>query len=207
MKKLLKILIILATVLLCGCEKDDDTNTVTPVTAISFEVEQSNSSNDYTSSVKSASLRLKKQDWRLHHDGKTQLEQSIFYDVTLENGEVLDFGFWFIKYEKDASELMLEPDSSDQLNEKWDYISTEVEASNFYKGFDEARVLINSNVIYHTQVNDGFEVDVEKVTVEGEEKSYVTINFDGTAYGFYDPEGESQEVFAFKNGFFRGVIE
>ena len=104
--------------------------------------------------------------------------------------------------------MILEDEDLHPWERNWDYSSFEIEATNFYQGFYETRVLINGNVIFYQQGNDNFNiVRIEKAIINGEEKSYVTINFNGKAFGWYDPSGEFQEVYEIINGIFKGVIE
>lgn len=194
--------------LLFGCKKKDPALKTNPPYEISAQIEQLNSDDDFFSSVESVTVKFKRSGWLENVDGSVDLLQELMFDMELENGKELTFGFWFRKIETDTNLLVLMDEDISYWERKWDYMETGVEASNFYEGFDEARVLINNNVTFHEQNNSTFNiVEVMPVLVDGEEKSYVTIEFEGTAFGWYDPNGEHQEVYSITNGIFRGVIE
>jgi hypothetical protein len=194
--------------LIGGCSEEDPVLITDNSTEITFQIEQMNSENDFITTTKGFVPKLKSSGWRLNSDGKTQLTREIVFDVELQNGESVEFGFWFIKYETNAINLILEDEDFIYWERNWDYAATETERTNFFQEFDEARVLINSNGIFHNGANYSFIVESVKPTIiNGEEKSYITIKFHGDAYGWYDPTGEYQEVYKLTNGVFKGVIE
>lgn len=199
------------TFLLIGCADESPSPITNLPSEVSFQLEQLNTNNDlvtYSTQVKNFRTKHKSSGWRLNGDGKIQLTREIMFDLELNNGDSVEFGFWFIKYENNKENLVLADEELYYGERDWDYLSTETEITNFYKGFDEARILINSNVIFHKSPNENFQiVSVEEGVENGETKSFVTIQFEGTAFGFYDPNGEYQEVFKFTDGVFKGVIE
>lgn len=193
---------------LYACQTDEVSPKINPVDEISLEIEKTNAESNFKSRAAALSFTGKSSGWRLNGDGKVQLTREVKFDLELENGEVLAFGLWFIKYEQNKELLVLEDENLNSWERSWDYKSFEDDLTSFYKGFDEARVMINNNVIFHNQTNDSFIIErVEKATVDGLEKSYVTIKFNGTAFGWYDPNGEYQEVYKLTDGTFKGVLE
>ena len=192
--------------LITGCEVIS-TVYYNPELSVDFEVVQSNSDNDYNSSASRILTQVIKSDWRLWNNStdSVTLIKELSFDVVLENDDTLDLGFWFIKYE-DAAFLTLKEDSVS--GKTWSYNDIEVERENFYKNFRESRVMINNNVIFHTEPNDYFQlIDVRKISVGGEKKTYIDLTYSGTLFGWYDPSGEYQEVYTLANGHLTGVVE
>ena len=67
---------------------------------------------------------------------------------------------------------------------------------------------VNNNVIIVKPWSDNFKiVKIDKVTLDGIEKSRLIISFNGYLYGWFDPIGIHQEVYKLTNGVFKGVIE
>ena len=202
---------ILSTAILAAlhaCSSEETSMIINPKDEVNFQVEQSNTSTDFNSQAQQLTSKEKSSSWRHSANGKITLTKEVSFDLTLENGTQMSFGFWFIKHEANTALLILDDEGASSWGRNWNYSSTELEAEHFYQGFDEARVLINGNVIFHDSMNDHFDVaKVEPAIVDGEEKSYVTISFDGEAFGFYDPLGEYQAVYNISNGEFRGIIE
>lgn len=191
-----------------GCSEKEVSPIINPSLEIELDIEKSNSDNNYTSKAVEISTKSKSSGWQVSNDGIAQLTREIMFDLTLENGEKLEFGFWLIKYETDTSLLDLIDADLYYRARRWNYKSLEDEKEKFYGEFDEARVLVNSNVIFYEKPDQGFEVSsVKSATIDGESKSYLTIRFSGTAFGWYDPEGAYQEVYSLNNGVFSGAIE
>ncbi len=208
MNTLYKVYIITFVVILNGCSQKCVLPAEDTSPQITFQVEKINSDQGFVTSTKSISLKSKTSGWRLDTEGKIYLTREVMYDLLLENGEEIEFGIWFTKQENDLNLLILENEDQNFWERNWDYVSIEEEAINFYQGFDESRIMINNNVIFHQQVNDNFNIiSVESVEVDGQEKSLLTLSFSGEAFGYYDPKGEYQEVYKILNGVFKGVIE
>jgi len=206
--KLKYFLFLTITILAHGCSQEDSLLITNSPNQLSFQVEKLNSDDNFNTSVKSFESKVKSAGWKLNPDGKIQLTREIVFEVKLENGQSVEFGFWFIKYETDENTLILMDENLNYRERNWDYVSTEVEESNFFQEFDEARVMINANVIFHHETNENFKIEsIEPTAIDGKEKSYITINFHGVAYGYYDPTGEYAEVYKLTNGIFKGVIE
>ncbi|MFN3404871.1 MAG: hypothetical protein ACK40G_12300 [Cytophagaceae bacterium] len=201
-----QIIVVFVVFISFACRKKAESPAKTYDTSISFGAERSNSVENYTSKVSSFVLKNKGTGWLLNSENKIELTREVEYTVQLENGHIITFGFWFIKREMDDSQLILLDHDSLSYNRRWNYITTDLETERFYKGFDEARVLVNNNVIFHNSPNENFKIETEKVIVNNKQQSYVTIYFQGTAYGFYDPFGEFQEVFHFSGGTYKGIL-
>ncbi len=174
----------------------------------SAEIKRSNSSKNYKTTIEKADLNRKIAMWRMKEDGSIQLTKQVLYDVTLKNGQEVTMGFWFIAYETEAELLNLSGGEDDLAYHKtWSYVNPADEKAHFYEGFREARVEINSNVIYHSSTNEHFTLDLKTTEDQGIEKNFVSIKFDGTAFGGYDPEGKYQEVFKIEKGRFEGFMD
>jgi len=198
-------------VLFNSCERDDATSEIHSDFVVTFQIEKLNSTSNYATFVKSANFKNINQWWSPWADNKTMtLTREVTFDLELENGETVEFGFWFLKYEsKDLLKLtegQVLLDGTVQYEKQWDYLLFIEEANNFYRGFDEARILINNTVIFTKHINEDFEIlKVEPVLVNGEEKSQLTIKFKGETQGWYS--GKDSDYFRISNGIFKGVIE
>lgn len=206
--KYLNFLLSISILWVFGCSQEDQISVIDPSNQISGQVEQLNSDDDFKTAIKSFETKFKSAGWQLNSDGKIALTREILFDVVLENNQSVELGFWFVKYETDDNDLILQDEHLNYWERSWDYSTTEAERKNFFQEFDEARVMINANVIFHHESNENFRVEsVEPAQVDGEEKSYITIKFNGDAYGWYDPSGAYQEVYKLTDGVFKGIIE
>ncbi|HAA16669.1 MAG TPA: hypothetical protein DCE41_35155 [Cytophagales bacterium] len=206
----MKILNLLSTLALAcsvaGCGLEDEI--LADRINLDMHIEQSNSDHDFVSTVEDITTEFKTASWRHNADGTVDLSRKIHFDVTLKNGEHLEFEFSFIKNNEDAKLLSLVGGEWADYGQYWEYESTDVEFENFYSGFDYAIISINNNWIRYEPGTEGFEVTkVKEVTVGRYVKSYITLEFSGTAYGLYDPEGEYSEVYSLIDGTFKGIIE
>lgn len=190
-----------------SCEEEK--NEPAAITEINFDITRSNSDNNYSSSAEKIVGPIRKES-RFHYGiDSVELIQEISFDILLENNDTLSFGFWLIKRE-DRQLINLGPyDPVYNRGEEWDYINFSDEVENFYYDFKEARILLNNNVIFQIGSSDNLfkVVNAREVLIEGEKKTYLEVNFEGTAYGWYDPSGIAQEVFKISKGVFKGVIE
>lgn len=208
MKNLKVIVSLMILLILVSCSKGGRSKLVDPSNEVTFQIQKIKEGDSFTTSIASFEISNRSAGWNMKHDGRIQLTREIEIDLKLENGYTIDFGFWFIKYEDNADDLILEDEDLYPGKRNWDYISTEDERKNFYQDFDEARVILNYNYIFNKEINSNFEViSVQPAIIDGKEKSFVTINFEGEAYGLYDPTGEFQGIYQITNGIFRGVIE
>ncbi|WP_242926599.1 hypothetical protein [Pontibacter vulgaris] len=209
MRILHRLLVILLTIIgLSGCNENEVSPTLEDNGDISFEIERTNSTKNYSTSAKQATISHAESGWQLMGNGEIQLSRGITFDVELENGDTLQLGLHFYKNETNPGLLILQDQDSLHWNRRWKYTSAKLEADNFYSDFDGARVLVNNtNVIFNDVINDNFRINVEKALVNNHEQNVLTINFAGTAYGWYDPTGEYWEVYKIKNGKFSGVVE
>ncbi|MFY0627911.1 MAG: hypothetical protein JXR07_16550 [Reichenbachiella sp.] len=195
-------------IFILGCSEEDNSPRIDPPNEIGFQIEQRNSNNDFISNAENIEIQYKSSRWGLNVDGEIRLTREVMFNVGLENGETIEFGFWFMKNETSENDLTLRGEDLDNEDRSWDYVSTDAELKRFYQDFDEARLLVNYNVMFHNESNENFEViSIEQATVNGEHKSFVTIEFSGIAFGWYDPTGEFQEVYEITDGVFKGIIE
>lgn len=203
MKKIISLLTI--GLIFISCASNEDSAIINPPDGISFQIEKTNSTNNYISNSKVAILNRKSSFWSKDHQGELHsINKEIHYDLTLENGETIDFGLWFGKNDPNIDLLILDNTSDSGLS--WDYISSQTESVDFYQNSD-LRVLVDNNVIFLGNTNTSNLITVETIIVNGEEKNHLTINFNGSARGWYDPNGEYQSVYNITNGVFRGVVE
>jgi len=210
------------TCLITGCKKKDNT-IIDPSTEISFSIEKTNSDKDYGSEIQRFSLKQKSERWSLNtFEELSHLSREIIYDVELQNGETIVFGFDFKKGDSciddqsmrcpiNKEEVILEETNSSHLSglrgKKWNYIDTQVEIDNFYKTC-ALNILIDNNVIFSNFNSENVQlIKLEKAIVEGEEKTYAEFNFEGTAFGWFDPDGKFSPVYHITNGSFKGILE
>ena len=201
---------VLASGLFLGCEKDVAPVINDPNNKISFQIEKSNSNSnsDYSSTAVQATATRKSSEWWHDSDSTIRLSRRATFDVTLENGEVLMFSIRLVKIEPKEELLILMDENLNYWLRNWDYTSFETKRTNFYYEFDYVFVEINYNVITHGRGDNTFRIiRVERANVNGVDKPYVTIKFEGEAFGWYDPTGEHSEVYKITNGVFKGVIE
>lgn len=200
--------LIIMALSITACDSDNG-DIINPIDEVSFQVERSNSDNNYISNTQEVTLKGKSSYWSTNTSGEMGvIYKEASYDITLENGEIVVFGLWFAKHQEDANLLVLEDENETGFTgENWDYLSSEIEAENFYKNCSDIRITIDNNVIFTESNSDNDIVEVETAMVDGIEKSYITVDFTGSAFGWYDPDGTFQEVYTFTNGMFKGVIE
>ncbi len=206
----ISILFIMVGLFFSACDSDNNLEEIiNPPTEMSFQVEKTNSENNFSSNVQSFDFKQKSSHWTKTTEGDMSvIVKEILYDVSLENGEVIEFGLWFAKFDGNEDLLNLELDGPNEYHgSNWDYISSETEATDFYSNC-EIRILVNNNVIFtHANNEDLNIIEVNPVIVDGEEKSFLAIDFYGSARGWYDPEGIYQPVYELVGGYFEGVVE
>lgn len=204
MKNLVSLLII--SLITMACDSNQNTEIINPPDGVSFQIEKRNSTNNYITTTSSTSLEQKSSSWskfqsnNLHH-----IQKSIQYDLTLTNGETIRFGLEFTKFDPNSDLLSLDGTGNSGLN--WDYISSQTEGIDFYKNCNLSVHIGEYNVIWLGNTNDTNLVRVATVLVNGVEKSHITINFEGSARGYYGPNGEYQSFYDITNGVFRGIVE
>lgn len=201
------IFLMLFPVFFAACEKDRIEDM--PAASVHFDIERSNSTDDYSETVTNVLRPAQKISRFRYGTDSVMIIREIQFNLRLSNGDSLDFGFWMIAYESPELLILGEYDAKYHHGEEWDYLSYDTEVSDFYKGFREARILVNSNVIFiDSPQNDKFEiVRAEEVFIDGKFKTYLEIEFEGEAYGWYDPLGMYQEVYRITNGVFKGFLE
>lgn len=208
MKKILTLVI--TGFLAFSCSKNDANQIkIDPDNEISFQVKLINTDENFVSKAKSLKVKHKSAGWFRNDTGKIDLWRYIGFDLELENGKILELNFSYSKNEVDENLLLLEDEDLLYGRKNWDYKSFEIETSNFYKSFDSFSVGISNNgqyISYGQESLDFSFVNSEKVLLNGLEKSYITIEFQGDAYGLHDPDGTSG-VYKITNGTFKGVIE
>ncbi len=194
---------------LFGCEKDSDSPVHEGQADISFQIERTQSEDNYLSSVAKVISQKITTSWSERHANYLQLIREITMELELEDGRTIEFGIWMLKREADTEHIERTDLAAGEEGVLWDYRSSEVEAERFYRGFDEARILINqNNVMFVEPGHADFRISkVEPTTVDGRTVSELTIEFEGRAYGWYDPQGERQEIYEIAGGSFQGFLE
>lgn len=221
MKKEMKnILALISLILLLNCNKNDDAvnhEIINPTNSIAFEIEQINPNFEhfkYAISEDDIELSSIKESFIIKEDGFVRLVKEFDFDIALDNDNNITLSFFLLKDNVKQDLLLLEEFASSTENSRiWNYKSTYEEITDFYMGLDIEVVTFNLNHVLtkdseeFLNSNNNFEFEGEFAKVQGEEKTYVTIYFDGKAVGWYDSFGEHQEVYKITNGVFKGVIE
>ena len=187
--------------MIIACSQNPASPDLDSTTDISFNISKTNSDNDFTSTVSVFRFKKNYHSWSLKQDGAIDIHKENIYEVTLDNGETIEFGIWFSKQNEDTAYVNYSPDKS------WSYKNAEFEKERFFHDFDEARILIGDNVIFYLTENDAFVIsDIQKVA-DKEPKNHISVNFKGRATGFYDPQGIYSPVYTIDEGRFRGILE
>lgn len=209
MKSYLQLLLIGSLPFLFSCAQNRVLSPIVdPDPVFSGQIEVINSTNDYVSTISSWEENRKRSGWYESYQGGIVLIQEVYYEVELENGEKVEMGFWFKKLEGNQDLLILEDTNNSRWDRNWEYKSREDEANFFYGDFDEVRVMIENNVIFHEEANPAFQVTgVNRATVDGVERNHIQLEFEGLAFGWYDPDGQYQAVYKFIDARFEGVLE
>lgn len=198
--------------IISSCEKKENT-IIDPPTEISFSIERLNSNDYYNSATSKFSLKEKSVSWRLNPSIELAfLVKEVLFDVELKNEENIVFGFWFGKQNNfNKEEIILEEPTSDLdlSGNKWQFKDFDFGLKNFYDTEClDFRIFINNTVIFTDFKSKNAElVALEKAIVNGEEKTYAEFNFEGTAFGWYDPQGVFMNFFKISNGSFKGIID
>ncbi len=204
MKKIISLFLIGFT--LTSCETSYSPEVSNPPDGVSFQIEKTNSTNNYITNTNIAVLNQKSSNWsKFYSNNLHYIRKGIMYDLTLENGETITFGLEFIKDDPNSDLLILDGTGNSGFN--WDYLSSQTEAIDFYQNSDLRVHIGDYNVIWLGKTSESNIVTVETILENGIEKSHITINFNGSARGYYDPNGEYMPVYNITNGVFRGVIE
>lgn len=195
-----------------ACKKKKN-QLIDPPTSINFSVEKINSENNFISEVDQITFKTKDQGWWIDTFGElSTLTNEIMYDVEFKNGEKVDFGFYFVKNDDhNKDEVILDETNSTNSSlglsgNTWEFKDYELKLKNFYE-VCEMRIIIDNKVVFTNFNSENVKLlKLEKAIVNGEEKTYAEFNFEGVAFGFYDPKGEF-EGYQMTNGVFKGVIE
>ncbi len=192
------------TVLIISCDQDVALIS-NPKSELSFRYKKVNSDNDAVYEVHTNSVVDRRAVWSYYYD-QYWLSQSIYFEVEPEDGEAFEVGLFLRKGETNESILTLEDDSLNPVKRKWNYKIFEDEVVHFYKDFD-GRFEINYKAMFSSDLSNFMKaVKTQKVLVDGVEKTYVEIHFQGEAFGYYDPY-KAYEGYIIQEGIFRGVIE
>ncbi len=205
----MKALLLFFSLLLISCSKNDDSADVSNKSQVLFTIEKQNSSSNYLSNVHSFELKSKSSHWRKTAQGEmARITKEVLYNVTLENGEVVEFGLWFSKMDVNKDLLILDTnDPSVYEGSSWDYFSSSVEFQDFYQNCD-IRIMLNDNVIFTNPKSDSLNIiNIETIWVDSDEKSLLHIEFEGSAREFFDPNGIHQPYYDLTNGFYKGIVE
>lgn len=202
------IIVIVIGFLTISCSKNDEDHVkIDPDNEIAFQVELINSNENFISQAKIATVKHKSSGWRLTNDDKIDLSRGVSFDLELENGKILEFRLGFQKRGVNKELLILEDENLNHWKRNWDYKSFESEANNLYQELEIFQIQIDGRYLTVNSANANFNfVSSERAIVNGEEKTYITLNFEGDAFGAYDPDGQ-WGVYKIKSGTFKGVIE
>jgi hypothetical protein len=198
--------------ILNACEKENlaPPIKVNPKTKMSLEIKSHNDGKNYTSKVKSLTFKGKDSHLDTHrrelHLAKTiSVSREISFEIVLANGEKLSLTIWMHNHDVNTQDVII-TNLDQPLISSWDFKNFETEKKDFYLNC-ERRVIINESTGMTSVGNESSIVvkDVEKVIVDGMEKSMVTLAFSGESIGWYShKDGVWYEI---KDGVFKGVIE
>jgi hypothetical protein len=175
---------------------------------ISFTYSVANGDTDSVYDFRSINVSGKSSGW-LIQDDKLELIREISFGNSLvgNRSSEPEVSLWIRKVERDSSLVRLEDRESHYWERIWDYLSYEDEAENFYRHYTDARLIVNGKVLFSGDESGSIEViSTKKVMIEGEEKTWVEIHFEGGVFGVYDPFKE-YEGYIVRNGVFKGIIE
>lgn len=193
-----------------SCNSDDNVLEVNSEHEISFEIEKTNSDSNFVSKVKSIELNQKLSAWIKGDQGNMNyIVKGAYYDITLENGEIIEFGISFRSYNENVDELTFDKEEESlKRGSNWDYKSSEKEAENFYRNSD-VFFFVNLNRFSTNSNSDNLNaLNIETVMIDGVEKSLLTIDFQNViAEGVADELGTPREIYKLTNGYYQGIIE
>lgn len=205
-----KLVLITIGAIFFTCSSDEDLSVVDPLdTQLSFQIQRFNSGDDFRSSAIQTTFSGKNSWWWEDTDGRITVRRNVIFDVKLAQGEIIEVGFSLTKDGLTRDQLVLEDGENIYGERAWEFKTFEDKANHFYKTLDGATTFVTPyNVIFHSKSRHDFVVtNVERVIVNGEEKSVITIRFNGNAFGWYDPTGEYSTWYKISGGHFRGIIE
>ena len=191
-----------------SCSKNDlNQIKINPENEIAFQVELINSNENFISKAKKLTVKHKSAYWSLQLDEKINISRSTSFDLELENGKVVEFSVGFHRPRVSKELLILDDENLNPWGKNWDYKSFESETNDLYQKLETFQIIIDGRYIgmHSASANFSF-VSSEKAQINGVDKSFVTIRFEGDAFGVYDPDG-LYGVYKITNGIFKGVIE
>lgn len=179
-----------------------------PKSEISFTYSVANGDTDSVYYFRSTSILERSSGW-LIWDNKLELMREISFrdNITGDYSPEPEVGLWIRKVEGDSSLVRLEDKELHYWKRTWNYLLYQDEAESFYHHYTDARLIINGKVLFSGDESSFIEVvSTKKVMIEGGEKTWVEMRFEGEAFGVYDPFKE-YEGYIVRNGVFRGTIE
>ena len=183
------------------------------ISEIQFTDSIANSSSDSVYDFRSTNVQEKRSGW-LSWDDRLDLMREIIFQNSIAGTPSLEVSLWMRKVDEDSTLLLLQDRDSYYWERNWDYLLYEDEVKNFYQDNSDTRLDINGKVLFSGEAspNGGADssairvVSSRKVMVDGVEKTWVEIHFEGDAFGGYDYYKE-YEGYVVRDGLFRGIIE
>ncbi len=213
MQTFLKVTFIL--LLFAACQEDSELNAIPDIDSellaslpntnaeLRFKYKKINAGDDSVYEVRTSKVYQRNAGWS-YWVSAFWLSREIFFEVVPEGGEAFEVSLYLRKNEPDSSILLLENEGVNYWERNWDYKSFQHEAKNFYGQFDEARFNINYTTLSVFDTYNSIEVaKTQKALINGTEKTYVEIKFNGEAFGVYDPNKEFLG-YSIQEGSFRG---
>lgn len=193
--------------LLTSCKEDVELNSVVhPTTELSFTYKKVNAGDDSVYKVHTDKVHLRNSKWSYWND-EYWLIREIFFKVEPAKGEPFEVSLYLRKNEANGSLLLLEDEALNSWERRWNYKSFENESTNFYENFSDGRFHIDYQTFFSPGPSDLMQVvKTQKVIVDGVEKTYVEMTFQGEAFGVYDPQKEFPG-YIIQEGIFKGFIE
>jgi hypothetical protein len=186
---------------LLACNENPTSPSFNNTTDIFFNISKINSENDFSSAVSTFSFKKSNYYWYLNSNGSIDISKENIFEITLDNGDILDFGIWFLKRNEDTTKIDF------SIDKNWRYKSAKLEKERFFSDFDEACILIGNKVIFYSTQNYSFEILNVRSVSDEYPKNYISLIFEGKATGFYDPEGKYSAVYFIEKGIFRGILK
>ena len=177
-------------------------------TEIRFTYSLANSDTDSVYDFYSTNVERRNSRW-LFWDDQLELSREISFrdSIAGQRDQAFEVSLEMRKVGEDSNLVRLEDRELHYWERTWDYLFYEDEAENFYRHYTGALLDINDKVLFSGDESGAIEViSTKKVVIDGLEKTWVEIHFEGDVFGVYDPYKE-YEGYIVLDGVFRGIME
>ena len=175
---------------------------------IQFTYSLANSDTDSVYHFYSTDVEERKSGWLFRNNKLNLMREISFRDsIAGQRDQSLEVSLEVRKVEEDSALVRLEDRELYYWERTWDYLSYEDEAENFYRHYTGAALSINGKVLFSSDESGSIEItSTKKVVIDGMEKTWVEIHFEGDVFGVYDPFKEYEDYIV-RDGVFRGTIQ